>query len=217
MSVRLLATCLLFSALGAAPTQMQKQKYYYPLGKRIAQRACLNLAPKHFSTFDALLEHIRQNCKLEEKRYEEALAWYLWDGANKQTNKQAAPKLEYSRKDRCAMCGMFVYKYPQWVAMAILDDGSRRYFDGIKDMLKYRLKHQKATMELYGQEYYSKRLIRLRDAWLLFGSELYGPMGKEVIIFSSKEEAQRFMQDHKASKIIKLSSVTKEDVARLDE
>ena len=39
--------------------------------------------------------------------------------------------------DKCPVCGMFVAKYPDWVAEIIFKDGSAVYFDGCKDMFKY--------------------------------------------------------------------------------
>lgn len=33
-------------------------------------------------------------------------------------------KIEISKQDRCPVCGMFVYKYPKWVAQIYFSDGS---------------------------------------------------------------------------------------------
>jgi nitrous oxide reductase accessory protein NosL len=40
-------------------------------------------------------------------------------------------------KDKCPVCGMFVAKYPDWVAAFVFRDGSTVFFDGVKDMMKY--------------------------------------------------------------------------------
>ena len=34
----------------------------------------------------------------------------------------------------CPVCGMFVAKYPQWVATVVWRDGTAAHFDGAKDM-----------------------------------------------------------------------------------
>lgn len=50
----------------------------------------------------------------------------------------ADPKpLKPAKKDKCPVCGMFVYKYPDWVAEIIFKDGTVLFFDGAKDLFKY--------------------------------------------------------------------------------
>src|SRR4030065_2886300 len=46
-------------------------------------------------------------------------------------------------KDRCPVCGMFVYKYPDFIAEIIFKDGSHAVFDGTKDMFKYYFNFKK--------------------------------------------------------------------------
>ncbi|MGZ8226550.1 MAG: nitrous oxide reductase accessory protein NosL [Methylococcaceae bacterium] len=41
------------------------------------------------------------------------------------------------KTDRCPVCGMFVYKYPRWVAQIIFQDGASYFYDGAKDMFKH--------------------------------------------------------------------------------
>ena len=45
--------------------------------------------------------------------------------------------------DKCPVCGMFVAKYPDFVAEVLFKDGSYAVFDGMKDMMKYYLDMQK--------------------------------------------------------------------------
>src|SRR5512136_2018218 len=40
-------------------------------------------------------------------------------------------------KDKCPVCGMFVAKYPDFLAQILFKDGSYAIFDGTKDMFKY--------------------------------------------------------------------------------
>ena len=46
-------------------------------------------------------------------------------------------KLKPDKQEKCPVCGMFVYKYPDWTAQVIFNDQSRFYFDGVKDLFKY--------------------------------------------------------------------------------
>ncbi|HHH40277.1 MAG TPA: nitrous oxide reductase accessory protein NosL, partial [Sedimenticola sp.] len=40
-------------------------------------------------------------------------------------------------RDTCPVCGMFVAKYPEWVATVLYRDGHAHHFDGAKDLFKY--------------------------------------------------------------------------------
>ena len=45
--------------------------------------------------------------------------------------------------DVCPVCGMFVAKYPQWIATVLYQDGHADHFDGPKDLCKYLLDMKK--------------------------------------------------------------------------
>ena len=69
-------------------------------------------------------------------------------------------------KDKCPVCGMFVAKYPKWVAEIVFKDGSYVVFDGCKDMFKYYFNMEKYTKkksrddiaEIYVTEYYTLKI-----------------------------------------------------------
>ena len=48
-------------------------------------------------------------------------------------------QLKPDKQEKCPVCGMFVYKYPDWTAQIIFSDQSQFYFDGVKDLFKYRV------------------------------------------------------------------------------
>ena len=109
-----------------------------------------------------------------------------------------------THQDKCPICGMFVYKYPDWVAQVIYQDGHVLFFDGVKDLMKYILTHRtysskdvkKIIADIYVTDYYSLTPIKAQKAFFVVGSNVYGPMGREIIPFARKEEAEEFMRDH---------------------
>jgi len=129
-----------------------------------------------------------------------------------------------TREDKCPVCGMFVAKYPDFVAEIIFKDGSHFVFDGAKDMFKYFFNLQKYNPgkrvedidSIYVTDYYSLQLIDGRKACFVVGSTVYGPMGKELIPFEKDEDAQEFMVDHAGQKPIRFDEVTIEMVKGLD-
>jgi nitrous oxide reductase accessory protein NosL len=126
--------------------------------------------------------------------------------------------------DTCPVCGMFVSKYPEWVATVLYKDGHAHHFDGAKDMFKYLLDmpkwapgHQAKDIETIAvTEYYALQKIDAKEAFYVIGSDVYGPMGHELIPLANMDEAKEFMQDHKGVKIMRFDQVKMELLLNLD-
>lgn len=126
--------------------------------------------------------------------------------------------------DKCPVCGMFVKKYPDWVAGIIFKDGSGVFFDGAKDMFRYTLdlkkynpKKSRSDIEaVYVTEYYRLTLMDGTKAFFVIGSDVLGPMGKELIPLAGDAEAKEFFKDHKGKRILTFKEVTPEVIKTLD-
>lgn len=127
-------------------------------------------------------------------------------------------------KDRCPVCGMFVAKYPDFAAQVQYRDGTVLYFDGTKDLFKY---YQNPSRYSPGRKqgeidailvtgYYSLTPIDARTAWYVTGSDVYGPMGRELIPFEKEADAREFMQDHKGKALLRFKAITPAIVRELD-
>jgi copper chaperone NosL len=127
-------------------------------------------------------------------------------------------------RDKCPVCGMFVAKYPDWVTAVRLRDGSHVFFDGVKDMFKYLHDMKKYDPARRPEEieavlvmdYYELAWIDARKAWYVLGSDVYGPMGRELIPLEREADAREFMRDHRGIRIIRFSEATAEVVKTLD-
>lgn len=124
--------------------------------------------------------------------------------------------LKPAQKDKCPVCGMFVAKYPDFIAEIIYQDGSYAFFDGVRDMFKYYFNlakyNPKKTLKeidsIYVTDYYDLVLIDARQAFYVIGSDVYGPMGKELIPFVNHSDAQEFMTDHRGNAILQFQEIT---------
>ena len=137
----------------------------------------------------------------------------------------AEPALEKpSARDKCPVCGMFVAKYPDWVAAVVFKDGTRRYFDGPKDLFKFLLdleqyaggKRQSDIDRFSVTDYYAVRQINGRLAFYVLGSDVYGPMGKELIPFAGEADAREFLKDHGARRVLHFNDITPAVLKELD-
>lgn len=120
------------------------------------------------------------------------------------------------KKDRCPICGMFVAPYPDWVATIVLKDASQIYFDGCKDLFRYYFSlpegEGKGTRgeiaEIYVTDYYTTKLVLADKVFFVLGSDVYGPMGKELIPVTDKELAETFKRDHSGTRVLTFEQIT---------
>jgi copper chaperone NosL len=132
--------------------------------------------------------------------------------------------LKPSKEDKCPVCGMFVAKYPDFLAQIIFKDGSYAFFDGVKDLFKYFFDIKKYNpskdlsdiVAIYVADYYSLNPTDGRKAWYVVESDVYGPMGKELIPFEKEDEAREFMKDHEGKLLVRFDEVTPSLIKGLD-
>lgn len=128
------------------------------------------------------------------------------------------------QKDKCPVCGMFVAKYPDFTTEIIFKDGSYAVFDGAKDMFKYYFnlnkynpkKKQQDISSLFVTSYYTLAFIDGFKAYYVNGSDVYGPMGRELIPFENLSDAQSFLKDHKGKSVLKFKDITYDAIKGLD-
>jgi copper chaperone NosL len=145
------------------------------------------------------------------------LSWSTLQGADKMPVKP-------TQRDKCPVCGMFVHKYPDYLAQISFKDGSIVFFDGSKDMYKYyfnlpKYNPAKKTSDIdfiFVTDYYSLTSIDGMKAFYVLGSDAYGPMGRELIPFEKEIEAREFLKDHKGKSILRFRDITYSIVKGLD-
>jgi copper chaperone NosL len=129
-----------------------------------------------------------------------------------------------SPKDKCPVCGMFVAKYPDFLAQIVFRDGSALFFDGAKDMFKcyvnlkkyFPSKNLSDIDSVFVNDYYSLTPIDGFKAFYVIGSDIYGPMGRELIPFEKEVDAVEFMKDHKGQSRLKFADVKADILKNLD-
>jgi len=124
--------------------------------------------------------------------------------------------LHPGEKDRCPVCGMFVAPYPEWIGQVRHGDGTTVFFDGCKDLFKYLLsvdrsapeKGRKTVAAVFVTNYYDGEIIAARTAFFVFGSDVMGPMGPELVPHRTLDAAEDFMEDHDGRGIFRFDEVT---------
>ena len=119
-------------------------------------------------------------------------------------------------KEKCPVCGMFVAGYPDFLSAIRFQDGTHAWFDGPKDLFRYShdmerygaAKRREDVKAVFVKDYYSLEFIDGRTAFYVTGSDVYGPMGKELIAFGREQDARQFMKDHKGKTLLRFGEIT---------
>jgi copper chaperone NosL len=125
---------------------------------------------------------------------------------------------------KCPVCGMFVAKYPDWTGSIRFKDATTAYFDGPKDLFTYYLavrkydpaKDRSAIDALYVKDYYALTVIDARKACYVIGSDVRGPMGKELVPFAKEDDARGFLRDHRGRNVLRFGEITPETLKALE-
>lgn len=132
------------------------------------------------------------------------------------------PGGQVDEKTRCPVCGMFVAKYQQWLAQVVMPDGRTESFDGVKDMMAYFFSPKKfggpadlTGSRVFVKDYYNQKWIDGRKAFYVIGSDVYGPMGHELIPFKQRDAAENFLKDHHGRQIVAFDEISKEVIEAL--
>ncbi len=197
----------------------KKEKKIYPMGKKIFTKMCKqDIKLTDYLEINELKSDIKNKklCKPLKEKQLQALSLYLWEVKRFERLDKILDKIDVPKDAKCPICGMFVYKYPRW-AVKLTHNKKDLYFDGVKDMFKYYFKYKNIKDKIIVTDYYSQKAIDARTAFYVIGSDIYGPMGDELIPFQNENDAKTFYMDHRAKKIIKFKDVKKEEVYKLDE
>ena len=127
------------------------------------------------------------------------------------------------KQERCPVCRMYVNQAPQWIAAASLKNGKIYYFDGPKDLFRFAFDTEKYLPQekdlsigwLYVTDYYTMKLEPAALVFFIIGSDVYGPMGHELVPVKGREKAEEFMKDHNGKKILTYSDITPETITGL--
>lgn len=136
----------------------------------------------------------------------------------------AADPSSPSPKDKCPVCGMFVARHPTFAAQLVFRDGTALHFDGVKDLAKYVLglspavgKNTPSGAEgVWVKDYYTVRWIDGRKALYVAGSDVLGPMGRELVAFGAENAAKEFFKSHKGTRLLRFGEFTPETIRELD-
>lgn len=119
-----------------------------------------------------------------------------------------------AQSTRCDLCGMRVESESGWRAGGKNADGETLAFDTPKCL--FRLHHERGGVrEPWVIEYYSQARRPARELLFVLGTDLMGPMGRDLVPVAGQEAAERMKRDHGGDRILTFDDVTAEIAAAL--
>lgn len=196
---------------------MNLQNKLYKMGAKLFEKRCQNINVTEYPMLlDLKASILKQNiCGKINQRDLQLVSKYLWDKKRLNLSLKNTKAILVPEDSKCPVCGMFVAKYPKWVAK--IQGEHTYYFDGVKDMMKYIFSKdiQTQNYDIKVTDYYTVSGFDASKAFYVVDSNVYGPMGHELIPFDTKVKAQKFTSDH-GGKIYTFEEITLELVASLD-
>lgn len=196
-------------------------------GRRVFEATC---AGRDVPSFDSLFTAKtwaagQEACAALKDDQLQALAIYLVQRGEAGAAAGTAGQIQVPEKAKCPVCGMFAAKYPHWVAVVREAGGAEYFFDGVKDLMKCRFEPARFGLapdgidhaQIQVTDYYSLTAIDARAAWYVVGSNVFGPMGNELIPFAALRDAEAFLADHSAQRILEFTEITRDLVYGLDQ
>ena len=209
-------------------TLKKKQKKVYPKGQKIFKHLCKqDINPQDYIEINQLKASIVKNklCKPLKEKQLQAVALYLWEVKRFGDLNNIKNRIVVNKDEKCPVCGMFTYKYPRWAAQIFYKHNDHIHhlsFDGVKDLMKfyfdpskwgkYPANFRQNITKIVVTDYYSQEAIDATKAYYVIGSNIYGPMGNELIPFKNYDDAKVFKKDHFGTKILQFDKITVDDV-----
>jgi len=117
----------------------------------------------------------------------------------------------------CGKCGMYPAQYPQWQSQIIFKDGAMTPFDGCKCMFnflfamdQYDKTHSRDNVAvMWVKDFNTGTWLNAADAYYVVGSNMMGPMGKELIPFADQAAAMKFHQEQ-GGEVMKYADINPE-------
>lgn len=127
-------------------------------------------------------------------------------------------------RDKCPVCGMFVSRHPDWLAVLEFSDRAPLFFCSPKDAFKFQhfperylpQVNRRTITAWHLKDYYSLSFIDGTKAFYVTGSRVLGPMGKDLIPLADAAAAAEFMHDHAGEALWQFGDITPQLLQSLD-
>ena len=118
----------------------------------------------------------------------------------------------FDKETSCLVRHLKVYKDPAWVAKIELQNGKEVFFSSPKSMFEFYfkpgkwydvgVKSEKDFKEILVTDFKTLKPVKAKGAFYIYGSNVIGPAGDDLISFDSYADAEEFSKKHNGKRIM---------------
>jgi len=137
-------------------------------------------------------------------------------GCSKKGEVIKPPPVQLTRADSCKICGMIIVDFPGPKAQIHYSNGKVDKFCSVIEMMTFYLQPDRPRniVAIYVQDMAKADWQHPVDHWIdaerafyVYGAQVTGPMGDELIPFSDRKSAEAFIEE-KGGKLLRFNEIT---------
>ena len=127
-------------------------------------------------------------------------------------------EMDYTKDTSCLVRHIKVYKDPAWVAKIELKNGKKVFFSSPKSMFEFYfrpgkwfdlgIKSEKDFKDILVTDFKTLKPIKAKGAFYIYGANIIGPAGDDLIAFDSYAAAEEFSKKHNGKRILGFRDVS---------
>ena len=128
-----------------------------------------------------------------------------------------AEGIEVTKKERCLIRQIEVYKNPAWIAKATTRQKKSVYFSSPKSMFEYYFNPIKWTnlgaissddiTSVMVTDFKTLKAIDAKKAYYVYGSTRISPAGDDLVPFGRLEDAENFSKMYRGKRILRFNEI----------
>ena len=127
-------------------------------------------------------------------------------------------EIDFDKETTCLVRQMKVYKDPTWFAKIELNNGKKVFFSSPKSMFEFYfrpgkwfdvgVKSEKDFKDILVTDFKTLKAVKAKGAFFIYGTNVVGPAGDDLIPFDSYADAEEFSKKHNGKRIMGFRDVS---------
>lgn len=127
-------------------------------------------------------------------------------------------EMDYDKNTSCLVRHVKVYKDPQWVSKVELKNGKKVFFSSPKSMFEFYftpgkwfdvgVKSEDDFKDILVTDFATLKPVKAKGAFFIYGTNVTGPAGDDLIPFDSYAAAEKFSKEHNGKRILGFRDVS---------
>ena len=127
-------------------------------------------------------------------------------------------EMDFDKETTCVVRHLKVYKDPKWVSKIELQNGKKIFFSPPKSMFEFYfqpgkwfdigVKSEQDFKDILVTDFKTLNPVKAKGAFYIYGANIIGPAGDDLIPFDSYVAAEEFSKNHNGKRILSFKEVS---------